>query len=169
MQIRLKKHYFGQFTVKLNHKLMGFIPIFVALSGLILLYCIYTYNQIKPRKLRINQVIEQMAANSSQRKQMIFTFDENTPNSPLSGVAKILRKSSTDRFQSVKKEQELIELIDASLNDLRDEELKSELQRSNEAQKKLLKNLSVFARDYNAMIEKAPAKFLAAVFGFKTF
>lgn len=100
---------------------------------------------------------------------MIFTFDEHTPNSPLSEVAKSLGKSSTDRFQSVKKEQELIEQIDASLKDLHDQDFMSELKRSNEAQKKLLKNLSLYARDYNAMIEKAPAKFVAAVFGFKNF
>jgi hypothetical protein len=79
---------------------MGFIPIFVALLGLILLYTIFIYNQIKPRKVRLTQVINQMAANSNQRKMAIFKFNEDHPNAGLGNAAQALRKTSTDRFQS---------------------------------------------------------------------
>lgn len=148
---------------------MGFIPIFVALSGLILLYSIYTYNQIKPRKTRINQVIDQMAANSALRKQLIFTAEQQSSNAVLSEIAMTLKKSSTDRFQSFKKEEDLIEKIARNIETLQDGSTRDKLKEVNDRQKQLLKNLERFARDYNGMIKKAPAKFVAATFGFRPF
>ena len=40
---------------------MGYIPIFVALSGLVLLYTVYTLNLIKPRKAKLTAIINKMA------------------------------------------------------------------------------------------------------------
>ena len=148
---------------------MGFIPIFVALLGLILLYSIYTYNQIKPRKARLNQVVDQMAANSSQRKQSIFQYTSQNPESSLNEAQEVLKKTSTDRFQSFNKEEELIKVIDEGLAGLSDEALKVDLKKANESQAQLMKNLKLFAADYNRMIKEPPASFVATVFGFKTF
>ena len=58
---------------------MGFLPLFVALLGLILLYTLYTYNQIKPRKANLNRVIDAMAANSRERKQLVLQHEQNNP------------------------------------------------------------------------------------------
>lgn len=148
---------------------MGFIPIFVALLGLVLLYTIYTYNQIKPRKARLTQVIDQMAVNSGQRKMAIFKFDADQPNSSLSEAAAQLKKTSTDRFQSYKKEEELISVINAGLEGLSDETLKADLTQANSAQQELMKKLKTFALDYNQLIEKPPASMVASVFGYKSF
>lgn len=148
---------------------MGFIPIFVALLGLVLLYTIYTYNQIKPRKARLTQVIDQMAANSGQRKMAIFKFDADQPNSSLSEAAAQLKKTSTDRFQSYKKEEELISVINAGIEGLSDEALKADLTQANSAQQELMKKLKTYALDYNNLIGKAPASMVASVFGYKTF
>lgn len=148
---------------------MGFIPIFVALLGLVLLYSIYTYNQLKPRKARINQVIDQMAANSSQRKMAIFNYVNGQPESSLKEPAERLKKTSTDRFQSYNKEEELIQIISQGLDGLSDEKLKEDLMKANDAQKQLMQKLKSYAADYNQMIGKAPASFVASVFGFKSF
>lgn len=148
---------------------MGFIPIFVALLGLVLLYSIYTYNQIKPRKVRLTQVIDQMAANSGQRKMAIFKFEADHPGSSLNEAAALLKKTSTDRFQSYKKEEELISSIDSALAQIDDNGLKADLQQANDAQQKLMKKLKTYSLDYNNLIGKAPASFVASVFGFKSF
>jgi len=148
---------------------MGFIPIFVALLGLIFLYSIYTYNQIKPRKARLTQVVDQMAANSGQRKMAIFKYDSENPGSSLTEAAETLKKTSTDRFQSYRKEEELIAVISNGLSELKDDSLKSDLEKSNAAQQELMGKLKSYANDYNNMIGKAPASFVASVFGFKTF
>lgn len=148
---------------------MGFIPIFVALLGLILLYSLYTYNLIKPRKTRINQVIDQMAANSGQRKQLIFDHSKATDDSTLHAVAEVLKKSSTDRFQSYKKEEELIELVSNGVKGISDQSIKEQLEKANEAQKALMQKLKSYGNDYNRLIEKAPTSFVASVFGFKRF
>ena len=148
---------------------MGFIPIFVALLGLILLYSIYTYNLIKPRKARLTQVIDQMTANSGQRKMTIFKYDTENPDSGLSKAADVLKKTSTDRFQSFKKEEELISAINESLQILDDASLKEDLEKANQAQRELMIKLKSYSEDYNRMIGKAPASFVASVFGFKTF
>lgn len=87
---------------------MGFLPIFVALLGLILLYTIYTYNQIKPRKANLTSVIDHMAANSRERKQLVLTYDAQQPNSELSDLAEKFKRTSTDRFQSYKKKKSLL-------------------------------------------------------------
>lgn len=148
---------------------MGFIPIFVALLGLVLLYTIYTYNQIKPRKLRLTQIIDQMAANSGQRKLAIFKFDAEHPKTSLAEASALLKKTSTDRFQSYKKEEELINVIAVSIKALNDESLKADLQQANETQVALMKKLKSYAQDYNNLIAKPPASYVASVFGFKTF
>ncbi len=148
---------------------MGFIPIFVALLGLVLLYSIYTYNQIKPRKARLTQVIDQMAANSGQRKMAIFKYDSENAGSSLAEAAAQLKKTSTDRFQSYKKEEDLIQVVNDGLSGLADQELKSDLEKSNLTQQELMKKLKSYANDYNALIGKAPASFVASAFGFKSF
>lgn len=148
---------------------MGFIPIFIALLGLVLLYSIYTYNQIKPRKARLNQVIEQMAANSGQRKMAIFAYDSNNAGSSLAAAAAQLKKTSTDTFQSFKKEEELVQLVSESIRGLSDKEVKRDLEKANETQQVLIKKLKSYANDYNSHIAKAPASFVATAFGFKPF
>jgi hypothetical protein len=148
---------------------MGFIPIFVALLGLVLLYTLYTYNQIKPRKTIINQIVDQMAANSTQRKKAIFDFDQQLPGSSLAEVASQLKRQSTDRFQSYQKENELIKSIEDGLKGLENEKLKEELHRANETQRALLKKLTSYTIDYNKLISQAPASFVATAFGFKAF
>ncbi|WP_422003725.1 hypothetical protein [Roseivirga pacifica] len=148
---------------------MGFIPIFVALLGLIIIYSIYTYNLIKPRKARLTQVIDQMAANATQRKQAILAYDAQNENASLSDAAAQLKRTSTDRFQSYKKEEELIGVINQGLAGLTDESLKADLQKANSTQEQLMKQLKNYAGDYNRMIGKAPASAVASVFGFKQF
>lgn len=148
---------------------MGFIPIFVALLGLIIIYSIYTYNLIKPRKARLTQVIDQMAANATQRKQAILAYDAQNENASLADAAAVLKRTSTDRFQSYKKEEELISVINQGLTGLTDESLKADLQKANSTQEQLMKQLKNYAGDYNRMIGKAPASAVASVFGFKQF
>ncbi|RKQ49363.1 hypothetical protein BXY85_0352 [Roseivirga pacifica] len=148
---------------------MGFIPIFVALLGLIIIYSIYTYNLIKPRKARLTQVIDQMAANATQRKQAILAYDAQNENASLADAAAQLKRTSTDRFQSYKKEEELIDVINQGLTGLTDESLKADLQKANSTQEQLMKQLKNYAGDYNRMIGKAPASAVASVFGFKQF
>ena len=121
---------------------MGFIPIFIALLGLVLLYSIYTYNQIKPRKARLNQVIDQMAANSGQRKMAVFTYDSNNAGSSLVEAATQLKKTSTDRFQSYKKEEELIQVVNEGLSGLSDQEVKADIEKANQTQQVLMKRLN---------------------------
>ena len=88
---------------------MGFFPIFIALAGLILLYSLFTYNQIKPKKAALTQVIDEMAEVSRERKGLVLAHDRENENSPLKEAAADLMKTSTDRFQSFRKENELIE------------------------------------------------------------
>lgn len=148
---------------------MGFIPIFVALLGFIIIYSLYTYNLIKPRKARLTQVIDQMAANAGQRKQAILKYDAANENSSLAEAAAQLKRTSTDRFQSYKKEEELIAAIETDLQNLDNPALKADLQKHNETQRKLMQQLKSYAGDYNRMIGKAPASAVASVFGFKQF
>lgn len=148
---------------------MGFLPIFVALLGLILLYTIYTYNQIKPRKANLTSVIDHMAANSRERKQLVLTYDAQHPNSELSDLAEKLKRTSTDRFQSYKKEEEFIEEVDSAAQKTTDSELAEKLRLYNSKQKDLMSSLKSKANEYNRFISKAPAKTVAAIFGFKPF
>lgn len=148
---------------------MGYVPIFVALLGLVLLYTVYTYNLIKPRKARLVQVIDQMAKNSSARKNLVLTYDRENEGSPLSSVASMLKKTSTDRFQSYGKENELISTIEAAVENITDDQISTELISVNQAQKELMKNLKSFSTEYNAFIKKAPASMVALVFGFRQF
>lgn len=148
---------------------MGFLPIFVALLGLILLYTIYTYNQIKPRKANLTRVIDQMAANSRDRKQLVLQHDAQNPGSELSELAEKLKRTSTDRFQSYKKEEEFIQEIDSTLKGLSDTTLKEKLLAHNSKQIELMKMLKAKATEYNGFIKKSPASVVASIFGFRAF
>lgn len=155
--------------VKLNYSTMGYLPIFVALLGLILLYTIYTYNLIKPRKANLNAVIDQMAANSRDRKQLVLQHDAQNPDSSLKELAEKFKKTSTDRFQSYKKEEEFISDVEAAIAQTSDAELAEKLKSYNSKQQDLMKNLKVKANEYNTFIGKSPAKAVASVFGFRQF
>lgn len=148
---------------------MGYVPIFVALLGLVLLYTIYTYNLIKPRKARLTQVIDQMAKNSTFRKNIVLTYDRENEGSPLSEVATLLKKTSTDRFQSYKKEGELISAITTGIDNLLDKQVSTDLEKANETQQALINKLKSVSSEYNAFIKKAPASLVASAFGFRQF
>lgn len=148
---------------------MGYIPTFVALFGLVLLYTVYTYNLIKPRKARLTQVIDQMAKNSNARKNIVLTYDKENDGSPLSKVADLLKKTSTDRFQSYKKEDELILAIKTAIEQIKDDQISTELKSANQVQQDLMKRLQSFSAEYNAFIKKAPASMVASIFGFRQF
>lgn len=148
---------------------MGYVPIFVALLGLVLLYTIYTYNLIKPRKARLTQVIDQMAKNSTFRKNIVLTYDRENEGSSLSDVATLLKKTSTDRFQSYKKESELISAIVTAVDSLSDKQVGTDLTKANETQQALIKKLQSVSNEYNVFIKKAPASIVASVFGFRQF
>jgi hypothetical protein len=156
---------------KNKYFLMGYLPIFVALSGLILLYSLYTYNQIKPKKAALTMVIDQMAKLSSERKNLILTYDRANDNSILNEAAADLMKTSTDRFQSFRKENELITKTNASALNLSENEknLKTQILDLNQRQEEKLKQLESKAGLYNRFIAKAPTKFVASIFGFKSF
>ncbi len=148
---------------------MGFLPLFVALFGLILLYTIYTYGQIKPRKAQLNRVIDQMAENSRTRKHLVLDYDAQSAGSELKELAEKLKKSSTDRFQSYKKEEEFIADFSNALIDLKDEELSQKLKAHNLKQQELIKILKSKANEYNRFIKKSPDSVVASVFGFRQF
>ena len=148
---------------------MGFLPIFVALLGLIILYTVYTYNQIKPRKANLNAVIDQMAANSRDRKQLVLQYDAGNPGSSLGELADKLRKTSTDRFQSYKKEEEFIAEVASAITQTPDPQLAEQLAAHNAKQQELIKNLKSKANEYNNFIAKSPAKAVASIFGFRQF
>lgn len=170
LAIKNKKNLFQPSNkVKLKNQTMGFLPIFVALLGLILLYTIYTYNQIKPRKANLTRVIDQMANNSRERKQLVLQYDAKNPNSPLAEVADKFKKASTDRFQSYKKEEEFIEELDAAIAKLADQDLANKLKMHNDKQQELMKALQAKANEYNGFIKKSPASAVASVFGFRAF
>lgn len=148
---------------------MGFLPLFVALFGLILLYSIYTYNQIKPRKAQLTRVIDLMAENSRNRKQIVLQFDDQNPESEIKDLAEKLKKTSTDRFQSYKKEEEFIAEFDNCIIELKHNEIASELKALNLKQQEMLKSLKAKAYEYNRFIQKSPASVVASVFGFRQF
>ncbi len=148
---------------------MGYIPLFIALLGLVLLYTIYTYNLIKPRKARLTQVIDDMAENSRNRKNIILEHDRSNGDSPLKEVAEMLKKASTDRFQSYRKEEEFLSSIETAISGIDDNDLRDKLQAINEKQALLIKKLQSVSNDYNSFIEKAPASIVASVFGFRQF
>ena len=148
---------------------MGFIPVIIALSGLVLLYSIFTYNQIKPKKVTLNQIINEMAKVSSHRKQLILSYDKDNPGSGISSIAKELRKTSTDRFQTFKKENDLIQKTNIAINRLDDPTIKSQVLELNQKQEKHLKTLKIRATQYNRFIKKAPTNMVASLFGFRLF
>lgn len=110
-----------------------------------------------------------MAANSRERKQLVLTYDAQHPNSELSDLAEKFKRTSTDRFQSYKKEEEFIEEVDSAAQKTTDSELAEKLRLYNSKQKDLMSSLKSKANEYNRFISKAPAKAVAAIFGFKPF
>ncbi len=148
---------------------MGFLPLFVAILGLVLLYSIYTYNQIKPRKANVNAIIDQMAVNHRERKQLILEQEQSSSRSELMKLADKLKRTSTDRFQSFKKEEEFLSDFENVINAIQGEELAVKLKAHNDKQAELTKALNVRSKEYNSFISKSPAKAVASVFGFKPF
>lgn len=148
---------------------MGYVPTFVALFGLVLLYTVYTYNLIKPRKALLTRVIDKMSENSRNRKALILAHENSKDASSLSDVATMLKKTSTDRFQSYRKEEELMEAVEECAKGLSDAKLQTQLMEMNAAQKALIIKLKSTSNDYNTMIQKPPAKMVASVFGFRPF
>ncbi|MFY0593869.1 hypothetical protein [Roseivirga sp.] len=148
---------------------MGYIPIFIALLAVVLLYSIYTYNLIKPRKARLTKTIDNMATNSTNRKQVILSYDQATPGSGLADVATLLKKTSTNRFQSYRKEEELISAVNEGINVIKDKETQEKLSKMNADQVDMMKSLKSVSADYNSFIAKPPASIVASVFGFRQF
>lgn len=148
---------------------MGYIPIFIALLGLVLLYTIYTYNLIKPRKARLTQAIDRMAENSKNRKSIILSYDQSNEGSSLADVAIMLKKASTNRFQSYRKEEEYIQAINGALDGISDESVIEKLRSANSDQEAMIKNLLSISNEYNKYIAKAPASIVASLFGFRQF
>lgn len=148
---------------------MGYIPIFVALFGFVLLYTIYTYNLIKPRKARLAQAIDRMAENSKNRKSIILAHDQANEGSSLAEVATMLKKASTNRFQSYGKEEEYIQAINTALAEISDKALVAQLKTANTEQESMIKNLQSISKEYNTFIGKPPAKIVASLFGFRQF
>lgn len=148
---------------------MGYLPIIVAILGLILLFSIYTYNLLKPRKANINLVVNQMAEVSKNRKQLILAYDASHPGTAISDVADQLRKTSTDRFQSFNKEEGIMHAIDIAIDKLADAALAARLKELNAQQEKLIEKLRGISSEYNTFISKPPASMVASLFGFKPF
>lgn len=148
---------------------MGYIPIFVALLGVVVLYSVYNLNLIKPRKAKITAIIKKMAELSTKRKALILKNTEKNENSPLQPAAEALKKTSTDQFQSYKKEEELIDTIKNCLESLDASDEKKELIEINKGQEQLMKQLKSAAKDYNNIISAPPASVLASVFGYRKF
>lgn len=148
---------------------MGYLPIAVALLGLIVLYTLYTYNRIKPLKAALTKVIDDMADISRSRKNLILQYDRDNEGSSLANAAAEIKKTSTDRFQSYKKENSLIALTNDAVNDLGNVDLKKEVNQLNEKQEALMKRLEATSGTYNDFIKKAPASAVASLFGFRPF
>lgn len=146
---------------------MGYIPIFVALLGVIILYSVLTYNQIKPRKSNLTAVIDQMAKNAQARKSLVLAQSENEP--AIQPVAEELKRTSTDRFQSFNKELKLIDSVNTACSKMENTDKADELKQINQKQADLTKVLKARVNEYNTFISKQPAKTVASVFGFKTF
>lgn len=148
---------------------MGYLPIAVALLALIVLYSLFTYNKIKPLKAAVTRVIDQMSEVSRKRKMLIINYDQENAGSSLAEAAAELKKTSTDRFQSYKKEESLLAITAAGASGLGDDSLKSEILSLNDQQKELIKKLQSTSNTYNRFIKKAPASTVASVFGFRPF
>lgn len=112
-----------------------------------------------------------MAKLSRNRKDIILNHDRQHENSPLSEVAKELMKTSTDRFQSFRKENELIAKTNEAATSLGTEHqgLKDEIMSLNKSQEANLQKLESKTGQYNAFIQKSPTKVIASVFGFRPF
>ena len=148
---------------------MGFVPLIVALLGLILLYTGYTYNRIKPLKAAVTRVIDQMSEVSRKRKMVIINYDQQNEGSSLAQASAELKKTSTDRFQSYNKEESLLNATTEGANGLTDEGLKKEILDLNKEQEALIKKLKGTSDTYNTVIAKAPASTVASLFGFRPF
>lgn len=148
---------------------MGYLPIIVALLGLITLYSVFTYNKIKPLKALVTRVIDQMTEVSRKRKMLIINYDQQNTGSSLAQAAVELKKTSTDRFQSYNKEESLLAITSEGANDLTDTELKNEILTLNKQLQGLIKKLKSTSKTYNTFIGKAPASTVASIFGYRAF
>lgn len=148
---------------------MGYVPTIVALLGLIVLYSVFTYNKIKPLKAAVTRVIDQMSEVSRKRKLLIMNYDQENAGSPLAEAAAEIKKTSTDRFQSYKKEESLLAVTTQGANAISDSELKAEILSLNDQQQNLIKKLQGTSNTYNSFIKKAPASTIASIFGFRPF
>ena len=143
--------------------------VFVGLFGAILLYTLYTYNLIKPKKAALTRVIDNMAVISRERKQLIMNYDRENTGSALAEVANELKRTSTDRFQSFNKEESLVTKTEEAATALGDADLSGKVSSLNKQQQELMKQLKSTAADYNNFIKKAPANVVASLFGFRPF
>lgn len=148
---------------------MGYIPIFVALLGVVVLYSVYNLNLIKPRKAKITAILNKMAELSRNRKALILKHAEVNENTSLQPAAEALKKTSTNQFQSYKKEEDLIGSINSCLETLEAGDIKNEIVEMNIVQEDLIKQLKSAAKDYNGVISEPPASILASVFGYRKF
>lgn len=148
---------------------MGFVPIIVALLGLIVLYSLFTYNKIKPLKAAVTRVIDQMSDVSRKRKMLIINYDQENAGSSLAAAAAELKKTSTDRFQSYKKEESLLTVTTEGAQGVSDDKVKAEILSLNDQQRGLIKKLQSTSNTYNSFIKKAPASTVASLFGFRPF
>lgn len=148
---------------------IGYFPIAVALLGLVVLYSLYTYNQIKPLKAALTKVIDDMADVSRKRKMLIINYDQQNGDGFMSTAASELKKTSTDRFQSYKKEESLLAVTTEAAENVPDEGIKKEIMDLNGRQRELIKKLENASNRYNRFISKAPAKTVASIFGFRPF
>ena len=83
----------------------------------------------------------------------------------LKEAAEMLKKTSTDRFKASRKKKDIIAIIN---NGLEGSDEKSKLTEMNKSQEGLMKQLQTASGDYNTLaISKAPASFVASVFGFR--
>ena len=81
-----------------------------------------------------------MAANSCQRKGTILSYDAQHSDSLMKEASETFKRNSTDRFQSYKKEEELIGITSSVIEGLPDNQAKEELKKTNTIQKALLKS-----------------------------
>ena len=148
---------------------IGYLPIAVALLGLVVLYSLYTYNQIKPLKAALTRVIDQMAEVSRERKMLIINYDQQNDDPAMAEAAAELKKTSTDRFQSYKKEETLLNVTSEAAAAVSDDGVKKEVLDLNDRQRGHIKNLEAASTKYNGFISKQPAKTVASLFGFRPF
>ena len=131
---------------------MGYLPIIVALLGFILLFTVYIYGQIKPRKTNMTSIMDKMESVSRERKQLILSYHNANQDSPFGDVAEQLKKISTDRFQSFSKEESLMIDMNLVVSKVSDKMVATKIERLNEEQKQLIRTLKTTSGEYNRFI-----------------